>query len=102
MRIVLAERETHIERLRVISDERDALSLRLRLTSALSVADMGPALPRSAVACIRKLRDPHPGLLKFGNGNEQASRVWEHELVESIGELLKHAARPALEAVPLN
>src|SRR6267142_4188132 len=88
MRVVFGERETHIEKLRVVSDERDALSLRLRITSALSVADMGPALPRSAVAYIRKLRDPHPRLLKFGSGDTPVSRAWERKVAESVGHLL--------------
>jgi hypothetical protein len=95
--------ETHIRRLRVLSSERDALSLRLRMAGALSAVDLHPAsLPRSAIACIQKLSDPLPGGLRLESGTRQAPREWQRAVAESVERVVRRAARPALGFVPIN
>lgn len=91
--------ETYIRKFRVVSNERDALALRLRVGRALESADLQPAgLPRSAVVCIRHLRVP--GGVRFDLTDTRLAAAWQAAVAKSIEQMVTRAASPALAPVP--
>lgn len=94
---------TYVNKLRAASGAEDTLALRIRYERALAGARLDPpGLPASAILCVRKLRDPLPGGLRIESGSAQTPLAWERAVAESLDQLLKRAARPALGYVPLN
>lgn len=93
--------EVYVRRVHAVSDERDALALRLRLTSALAEASLHPpGLPRSAVVCVRRLRTPRSAAFGAGRHAVHARRAWAEACAASISRMLSSAARPARGFVP--
>jgi hypothetical protein len=91
--------ETTVCRVRLRS--RDADAARLRIGQVLGAADLcPPALPASAVLCIRRLVDPRPKRLRLDSGAVRPPADWEEAARSAIGRLAAHAARPALGPVP--
>jgi hypothetical protein len=93
--------ETYIRKFRVTSNERDVLSLRLRVDRVLGSAHLQPkGLPRSAVVCIRHLRVS--GGVPFDLTDTRLAAAWQAAVAGSIEQLVMRAARPALAVVPLD
>ena len=93
--------ETLINKVRVPLEQGDALSLRLRLGRVLSGLSLAPAgLSPAAIVCIRRLRDPRPGLLELSANTLQPAFVWEHAVTEKLTELVSKAARSPRDPIP--
>lgn len=93
--------EVYVRCVRAVSDERDALALRLRLTGLLAQANLHPSgLPRSAVFFVRRLRAPGAGALALGRSGAAAQGAWADACAETVARLLSSAARPAHGFVP--
>lgn len=98
---LLESNKTYIRKFRVNSNERDVLSLRLRVDRVLGGADLQPTgLPRSAVVCIRHLRVSGDG--RFDLGDTRSAAAWRASVARSVEQMVMRAARPALAAVPLD
>jgi hypothetical protein len=90
-----------VQRVRHRTAAADPLVGRLRLASVLERADVGPrGLAPSAILCVRRLGDPLPRRLRVRPGEVRPPPEWERAAAEALGEALRQAARPALEAVP--
>lgn len=101
MRAIIEDNETRIRRLRVTSNERDVLALRLHLDRILESADLRPSgLPSGAVMCIRNLRVPTR--LPIELRDSRFADEWKASINTSLEQFVRRAARPALEAVPLD
>jgi hypothetical protein len=80
----------------VASAGDDPLRQRLRLSHLLGGADFRPSgMPVSSILLIRKLCDPSPDLLIFGARNGVVPPEWERGVRDSVGQLMRRAARPA-------
>lgn len=94
--------KTTIARLRFKCAGIDSISARLRTTSLLNAAQVHSAgLLPAAVVFIRKLRAPTLSVRQLQRSTHPPLG-WEQALTASVDHLIKHAARPALGAVPLN
>jgi hypothetical protein len=88
-------------RLYTQSGAPDALASRRAVERLLAIADLHPpGLPPSAVLVVRKLSDPLPGKLAKSPGAAQFNQAWERQARRQLAECCRHAARPALGAVP--
>ena len=97
--LVVEHNRTYVAKVRVRSSSRETMSLRLRLNQALTSLDLHPAgLPSSAVAIIRKLEDPAPGSLKLHDA-AGVPVAWAQAVAASLDQIVRRAARPALERV---
>jgi hypothetical protein len=93
--------KTYVGRLQARGSSCDALALRVRLGSALAAADLHPpALPASAVLCVRELRDPLPGSLGTLRTGAAPPAPWLNAVHGRLDRLARQAARPALGPVP--
>ncbi len=89
---------TIIGRLRARSDG-DELAARVRLGHSLARAELRPTgLSPTAVLCVRRLRDPHPGALAAPGS--RAALAWQESLRAVLDKLARSAVRPAREWVP--
>jgi hypothetical protein len=80
----------------VAAETDDPLRQRLRLSSLLSGANLGPtSMPISSILLIRKLCDPAPELLSCGAQSGLVPPEWERGMRDAIDQLLRRAARPA-------
>ena len=92
---------TVIGKLRLRGAALEPLSARLRLESLLSGAHLVPlGLPPSATVCIRRLRDPKPGVLPVRQPALRPPAAWDEAMVSVLEAQVARAARPALGAVP--
>jgi hypothetical protein len=67
----------------------------------LRAADLEPAsLPAQAILCIRRLPDPLPGTIDLSGHASVPPAPWQRAARESIENLARRAARPAVECVP--
>ncbi len=95
--------KTYIGKVRATSSERDTLALQLRLSSVLSTINLHPpGLPGSAIACIRRFRDPLPGSLNVQSSGTRPPHAWEQAVQASLKQLVERAVYPARDAVPSN
>lgn len=93
--------QTVIRRLSVRGAIPDPLQSRLRLEAALEDALSWPAgASTSGILCLRQLPDPAPGLLRLDDRDSRTSGAWQQALVQKLGDLSAHAARPAAGPVP--
>jgi hypothetical protein len=93
--------ETTVARLRLSGTAADPLAARLRIDRALNETSLAPpALPPSAILCIRRLADPLPG--SIGSRGDWSPRhvAWRRALVSAVARMADRAARPALGEVP--
>jgi hypothetical protein len=92
---------TRIERVRLHGDALDAAQARLQLGGLLAGAEVRPSgLAPSALLCVRRVRDPLPGVLRLNTRDARPPPEWERALVATLEKALCGAARPAREAVP--
>ncbi|MFL6210650.1 MAG: hypothetical protein ACJ74W_17490 [Pyrinomonadaceae bacterium] len=93
--------EIQIRQLRAHTDARDALALRLQLTSVLAHLNLHPTgLPPTAIVCIRRLRDPLPGALGLTSHTTHSTQRWAQACADSIERCYSRAARPIKGFVP--
>jgi hypothetical protein len=92
---------TVVARLRVRGSGLDPIRARFRITSLLGNANAQPAaLPPSAIAFVRKLRDPLPRSLRLQKSSLRPPPAWQQALTKALDQLVGNAARPAMEVVP--
>ena len=92
---------TRVERVRLHGDALDATQARVKLGGLLAGAEVRPSgLAPSALLCVRRVRDPLPGVLRLDTRDARPPPEWERALVASLERALRNAARPAREAVP--
>ncbi len=97
--MVVERNKTYVATLRVRSATRETLSLQLRMNQALASLDLHPtSMPPSAIAFIRKLRDPAPGSLNL-QVTAGVPLAWGRAVAASLDQIVSRAARPALEHV---
>jgi hypothetical protein len=95
--------QTTISRLLVSGAVPDLGAARSRVERLLSASDLHPpGLAPSAIVCIRKLRDPLPGLLALDQRSLHPPHAWQQAVNDAIERLIRRAARPIREAVPAN
>lgn len=95
--------KTYVRRLSVVSRERDALSLRLRLERAFTGADFHPpGLPASAILCVRRLSERGSRAQRERGRGALAFSEWQRSMADTIGRLARQASSPARGAVPAN
>jgi hypothetical protein len=100
---VSLDRGTTIGRLRLRAATADPNALRMRGGTVLGALDLQPpAMPEQAILCIRTLQDPMPGGLDLRFAAAPRPEAWEAAMRGAVGEALRHAARPALGALPAN
>jgi hypothetical protein len=101
--LIAEQKDTYVVKLRVRGGPRDALSLRMPFDRALSAIELQPSfLPPSAIAFIRQLRDPKPGLMQTEDGRASIALEWGRAVAAAVEQVLRRAARPAAEPVPAN
>ncbi|HEY3301926.1 MAG TPA: hypothetical protein VGL70_00170 [Candidatus Binatia bacterium] len=101
--MIAEQKDTYVVKLRVRGGPRDALSLRMPFDRALSAIELQPSfLPPSAIAFIRQLRDPKPGLMQTEDGRASIALEWGRAVAAAVEQVLRRAARPAAEPVPAN
>lgn len=93
--------KTYITRLRAQSRTRDPLALRMRLDQKLSMLNLQPhGLSPKAIICIRRLREPVPGALAARRSRHAPPpQEWERAFIETLNQIVRRAARPALGPV---
>jgi hypothetical protein len=98
------EKETiAIRRVRIQGSKLDPLLAQLRLTRLLNTTPWCPVgPPRSAVVCIRKLRNSSPVPLDLESRGSRRSASWEKTTAVAIDCVVRKAHRPALGFVPAN
>ena len=95
--------KTYIGKVRATSSERDTLAFQLHLSRMLSSASWHPpGLPASAILCIRKFRDPLPGMLQGHRNDVRPPYAWEQAIAASLRQMAEHAARPIHGPVPIS
>lgn len=81
----------------------DPLRSRQRLARLLGgLAPQTAGLPGSAILCVRRLRDPLPGVLQLTAPDAGPPVRWQQALDDAIARLARGAARPVLGCVPAN
>ena len=94
---------TRVARLRIRGKIASAPAAQLRVAAVLGNTDIFPfGVARSAIVFIRKLSDPLPGVLRLQRNEMQPPHIWQEALTSALDQLVRNAARPALEAVPAN
>lgn len=98
---MISASETIINKVRVPAGRGDPLSLRLRLGHMLSNLSLTPSgLSPASIVCIRRLRDPRPGLLDLAANTFRPAFDWERAVTEKIEELVSRAARAPCDGIP--
>ena len=73
----------------------DPVTARMRASWLLDESALQPpALPPSAIVCIRRLADPRPGLITLDRA-QLPPREWNDAVAASVAALARGAARPA-------
>ena len=91
-----ADRGATINRLRIRCRGIDPLLARLRAGRLLDESAIQPAgLPASAILCIRRLSDPHPGLVAL-DGAQPTPVLWSESVAASVRDMARSARRPGL------
>lgn len=97
---MIANRPT-IRRLTLRGIGGDGTATRLHAERILGSASIRPRrMPPSAVICVRRLSDPHPGTLRLDAAAIRPPPEWERAVVDALDEAFHAAAKPAHEAVP--
>jgi hypothetical protein len=101
--MIIETGNTYVRRLSVVSRERDALALRLRLERTLGGADFHPpGLPRAAILCVRRLSDRRGRAALAPSRGALGLADWRRAVAAAIERLARHAASPARGSVPAN
>ena len=97
--MVVGQNKTYVATLRVRSPARETLSVQLRMKQALASLDLRPpSLPANASVFVRRLHDPSPGSLRLRDG-DGVPQAWAQAVAASLDQIVRRAARPALEPV---
>src|SRR5262245_48324863 len=92
---------TSLRKVSVRTSEPDALAVRTRFERALGVVDLHPvSLPRSAILCIRALRDCSRRLSFRAAQDFGTLNRWRQTTVTALDSLARGAVRPARGPVP--
>jgi hypothetical protein len=92
---------TLLRKVTVRTSEPDALAVRTQFERALAPVDLHPAsLPRSAILCVRALRDCSRRLSFQATQDFAALNRWRQTTVAALDPLACAAARPARGPVP--
>src|SRR5215510_7282024 len=87
---------TSLHRVTVRTSEPDTLAVRTQFERAVSLGDLQPAsLPRSAILCVRALRDCSRWLSLRATPDFAALNRWRQETVAALDSLARGAVRPA-------
>jgi hypothetical protein len=79
----------------------DPTIARLRMGAALAGTELRPpGLPPAALLFVRRIASLPQGGMPLGPDAQRPSAAWESAFVSALEQALRHAARPALEAVP--
>jgi hypothetical protein len=89
-----------VRRTRIRDARGDALAAQLRVARLLAAADVSTGLHRGSLLLVRRLADPLPGTLASEPHALRPPAAWERALRESLLEIARSAARPALGFVP--
>lgn len=89
-----------VRRARVRDTRGDPLASELRLARLFAAADVTTGLPHGSRLIVRRLPDPLPGALGVERHALRPPAAWERALGNSLFEIARAAARPALGAVP--
>src|SRR6266516_1346502 len=89
---------TTIRRLTLRCSPPDPLSTRFRASSMLRTLSLrAHCLPPSAILCVRRLRDPRPGILRIDGPSVLPAPDWEAAIEQSLADISRHAVRVAFE-----
>jgi hypothetical protein len=92
---------TYLRTFRVASSTHDAMATRLAVERALGAVDLHPtSLPRSAILCVRALRDCSRRLRLRATPDFAALNGWRQTTVAALDTLACGAVRPACGPVP--
>jgi hypothetical protein len=84
-----------VNRLRIRGSGLDPVTTHMRAARWLDEATVQPSsLPPAAILCIRRLLDPHPGLVTLDGVRPTPAR-WTHAVTAAIADRARDAARPA-------
>lgn len=98
---MLANRPTHIGRLRVRTASRDPLLTQLRVARLLNTVELRPTgLPPSATLCLRAAPDPLPGSFRLTQLDIRPPPAWQQALTAMIDRIAGSAAHPVRGPVP--
>ena len=101
--VTLESGKTYIEKLRATTQARHTNLAQTRLRNMLAGMDLYlSGLSAAAIVCIRHFRDPLPGSLPLPSSGLRPPAAWEQAVRTSLEAMVRHAARPAREAVPAN
>ena len=90
-----------IARVEVCASGADPVMTRLHVERLLGMLDLRPrALARSAILCVRELRDPMPGMLALDGRHAHPPPAWKHAMQRELDRMAREAAWPARDAVP--
>jgi hypothetical protein len=97
---LVADAGAVVNRLRIRGSGLDPVTTQVRAARWLDEATMQPAsLPPAAILCIRRLVDPHPGLVTLDGVRPTPAR-WTHAVTATIADRARDAARPASGEAP--
>ena len=92
---------TFLRKVTVRTSEPDALAVRTQFERAMALVDLHPAsLPRSAILCVRALRDCSRRLSFRATPDFAALNRWRQTTVAALDTLARGAARPSRGPVP--
>jgi hypothetical protein len=92
---------TSLHRVTVRTSEPDALAVRTKFERAVSLGDLHPvSLPRSAILCVRSLRDCSRQLRLRATPDVAALNRWREATVAALDSAAHAAVRPARGPVP--
>ena len=92
---------TSLRKVTVRTSEPDALAVRTQFERALAPVDLHPAsLPRSAILCVRALRDCSRRLSFRTTPDFAALNRWRQKTVAALDTLARGAVRPSRGPVP--
>jgi hypothetical protein len=108
--VIIETGKTYIRKVRATSVgaaanvvQRDPLALQLRLSSALSLADLQPrGMPASAIICVRSIHAPRLPAQYTRSGGERPPLWWEERVRALLKQAVQQAARPLEGNVPLD
>ena len=93
----------YIRRLRVAGRLSDAPAWRYRAEAALNAANLEPSgLPKSAILCIRKLRNRRCARPDTAHESTHPATSWPGVAAAAVKQCARTAVRPARGAVPAN
>ena len=92
---------TTVARLRLRGTAADPMAVRLCIDRILNETSLAPpALPPSAILCIRSLDDPLPGSIGSRGDSSPRHVAWRRALASAVARMAERAGRPALGEVP--